>query len=288
MQKEISLLTENASNLTIIQPYDDTAKLAQQLARIEAATAAAIQAAADREHAARTEAVRRDIQRRAQRMIDDFVTSEAARAGIAELKTGRIVVMLKKPKEYYNAYVESVALMLSDGYLLDRPVKELIADVLPEASRRAKCAPTLSASCWYQEFSPAVQKRVNGLLASLRLKTAPNNLSEVSKVIRAFHSGQSEAVGPTGTTLNGKRFQFNGDGSMIWAGAEYSIILKRSSRYVRIGGEYINIDTTLKALGITAGDIAAWEANAAILHAKRRANEASHDESEHFTGSRYD
>jgi hypothetical protein len=196
--------------------------------------------------------------------------------------------MLKKPKEYYNAYVESVALMLADGYLLDRPVKELIAHVLPEASRRAKCAPTLSASCWYQEFSPAVQKRVNALLVSLRLPSAPNSLSEVRKAIRAFHSGQSETVGATGTTLNGKRFQFNGDGSMIWSGAEYSIVLKRGSRYIRIGGDYINIDTTLKALGIPAAEIAAWEAHAATLHAKRRDNESVHDEAEHFTGSRYD
>jgi hypothetical protein len=276
------------NNPATISPYDDQAKLTQHLARIEAATDVAVQAAADREHATRTEAIRRDIQRRAQRMVDDFVTSEAARAGIAELKTSRIMVMLKKPKEYYNAYVESVALMLADGYLLDRPVNALIAHVLPEASRRAKCAPTLSASCWYREFSPAVQKRVNALLASLRLRTAPNTLSEVSKAIRGFHSGQSETVGATGTTLNGKRFQFNGDGSMIWAGAEYSIVLKRSSRYVRIGADYINIDTTLKALGITAAEIAAWEAHAAILHAKRRDNEATHDEAEHFTGSRYD
>jgi hypothetical protein len=271
-----------------IKPYDDAARLQQALDRIEAQTAAAVRAATEKERAARTEAIRRDIQRRAQSMVDDFVKLEVARAGITDLKASRILVTLKKPKEYYNAYFEAVSLMLRDDYLLDRPVKELVADVLPEASRRAGCSPILPASCWYAEFSPAVQKRVNSLLATLKLKTVPSNLSEASKAIRAHHSGQSEAVGPTGVTLNGKRFQFNGDGTIIWADAEYTITVKRESRYVRIGADYVNIDTTLKALGIPVDDIAAWEANAVILHAKRRSNETVHNAAEFHTGTKYD
>ena len=132
-----------------IQPYDASAKLQQQLARIDATQQAAIQAAADKEHAARTEAYRRDIQRRGRCMINDFVKTEVARLGIADLKVSQIVVMLKKPKEYYDAFSEAAQLMLVDDYLLDRPVKDLKAYVLAEASKRAGCVPMLSDSCWY-------------------------------------------------------------------------------------------------------------------------------------------
>ncbi|HDR9081969.1 TPA: hypothetical protein QDA98_004600 [Burkholderia vietnamiensis] len=271
-----------------IQPYDDSAKLRQQLARIDATHQAVIQAEADKAHAARTEMYRRDIQRRAQRMVDDFVKAEAGRAGIAELKASRILVMQKKPKEYYNAFVEAVSLMCVDGYLLDRQVKDLKPFVLAEASKRARCAPTLSDSCWYADFSPAVQKRVNSLLAGRHASPVPTNLAKVRDTLRAHHSGQSEAIGPTGITMNGKRFQFNGDGSMIWAGDERKITVKGNSRYVRIGPDSVNIDKTLQALGITPDELAMWEANAAIVYAGRRANETYHDEAEHHCGTRYD
>ncbi|KVD72789.1 hypothetical protein WI89_13775 [Burkholderia ubonensis] len=285
----IDSTTHQQEDSTIdFQPYDDSAKLTQQLARIDAANQAAIQAAADKAYAARTETYRRDIQRRVQRMVDDFVKTEAARIGIAELKASRVLVMLKKPREYYNSFVEAVSLMQADGYLLDRQVKDLKPFVLAEASKRAGCAPALSDSCWYSEFSPAVQKRVNALLAGMKLTTVPVSLAKVRDALRAHHSGHSEVIGPTGITMNGKRFQFNGDGTMIWAGDERKITTKVGSRYVRIGPDSVNIDKTLQALGITPDELAQWEANAAIVYARRRANEAYHDETEHHCGTRYD
>lgn len=75
---------------------------------------------------------------------------------------------------------------------------------------------------------------------------------------------------------------------MIWSGNEYKITLKRGSRYIRMGAEYVPIDKTLTAFGIAAEQVAAWEANAANLHAQRRSNEAAHNEAEHYTGSKYD
>jgi len=249
-----------------------------------------------REREARAKAALVDEYRRsAAKAINDFAQKHCeylkAKHGI-DLQPSRVVVTLKKPKEYYEALFEAAALMRNDTYLLDRKVKDTIAEVFPEAARRAGYKDHIPESAWYNEFGPSLQRRVNRLLEEYGASDDCNSLSKVRELIRAGRkaSGGTPTEAATGADLATGRFQFNGDGTVHWFGSELTIQRKGAGRtqYVKAGGKLVNVFKALASLGVPQATVELWLKNAEVAYLRRREQEQRHEENLQEYGSKYD
>ena len=240
-----------------------------------AAVAADQKARAD---AAKAEGVRR----LAAQEITDYIKSKMelykAVHGV-DLQVSRVLVTLKKPKTYYAAWLEAAAMIARDTYLLDRKVGETIAEVLPEAARRAGYRGALRDSIWYDEFSVPLQKRVNIALERYGCTDKCNSLSKVRDLVKSHGARQQDADKTTGQDFPQGSFSFNGDGTVCWFGNELSIRIKGTgkTRYVTVKGKDINIVKTLESMGVSRETIDRWAMNAEAAHRQRLADKGVHD-----------
>ncbi|MDR5772145.1 MULTISPECIES: hypothetical protein [unclassified Caballeronia] len=257
----------------------------EQLKKISAA-------AAEREARAKA-AMTEECRRMAAKAINAFAKEHCQylrdRYG-ADLQPSKVFVALKKPKAYYDAIFEAAALMKNDSYLLDRTVKGTIAELFPEAARRAGYKEHIPDSAWYNEFSPSLQKRINKLLDEYGATDECSSLSKVRALIRAGRKPKGNADAVTGDDLPMGRFHFNGDGTVCWFGNELTIQRKGASgtRYVKAGGKLVNIVKALERAGVTRATLDLWEKNAEAAYKRRREAEAVHDENLREWGTKYD
>jgi hypothetical protein len=252
---------------------------------------AAARELAQKERASRTETYRREAIKEINRWATAHCKYLVEMHNLDELLPGKVHVTLKKPKSYYEAQFEAVAMMTRDTYLLDRPVKALIAELFPEACRRAGHTGRLPESVWYNEFSPPLQKRVTNYLVGFKPTKDCNTLSKVTALIKAgrkFRNAAEEKY--TGRDFPQGRFQFNGNGTVCWFGNELTIQTKGKSRiaYVRVGGKYKNVLKTLDELGVDRATAGQWVENAEVSYHKRQQHEALHDENLKTFGMKYD
>jgi hypothetical protein len=249
---------------------------------------------AAREREARAQAARvEDYRRGAAKAINDFAREHCQylkdKYGV-DLQPSKVFVALKKPKAYYDALVEAAALMKNDTYLLDRKVKDTIAEVFPEAARRAGYKETIPESAWYNEFSPSLQRRINRMLAEYGVTDECNSLAKVRDLIRTGGKSGIRNSGETGADLPTGRFHFNGDGTVHWFGSELTIQRKGAggTQYVKSGGKLVNVIKTLESQGVTRDTIEQWAKNAEAAYKRRREHEEMHDENLRQYGSKYD
>jgi hypothetical protein len=260
------------------------------LAAFKSAIDASATEAARQERTRRTELYRREAAKEINRYARHYCKELAARYNIDELQPSKVHVTLKKPKSYYEAIFEAVCMMVSDTYLLDRSIKATISELFPEVCRRAGHRDRLPDSVWYNEFSPALQSRIMKRLADFEPTQECDSLSKVSALIKEGRKAAASGERPVGRTFPHGRFQFNGNGTVLWFGNELTLAEKGKGRtlYVRVGGKYEGVYKTLLGLGVNRETAVQWRSNAEAAYSQRQEQEAFHEANLASCGTKYD
>ncbi len=207
-----------------------------------------------------------------------------------DLKVQPVLVMFKRPREYYEAWFEAALLIGRDTYLLDRQVQETVAEVFPEACRRAQYSDRLPDSLWYKPFGETLQKRINGRFQYYGITDDCNSLAKLRDLIKSGMTGNKSPEAETGQDFPQGRFYFNGDGTVYWFGSELTIQRKGNggTQYVKFNGKSLNLIKELVGMGVSRPNIERWVKNAEMAYRRRMEAEATHQQNMAEFGSKYD
>lgn len=194
-----------------------------------------------------------------------------------ELRADPVLIKFKRPREYYDAWLEAALLIGTDTYLLDRTVKATIAEVFPEACRRARHTGDFPEGIWYNPFGEILQKKINNRFQSYGITDECNSLAKLRDLIKSGMSGRKSPETETGQDFPQGRFYFNGDGTVYWFGSELTIQRKGNggTQYIKVGGKSVNLIKTLAGMGVSRDTADRWIKNAESAYHRRQEVESA-------------
>ncbi|OWT75443.1 MULTISPECIES: hypothetical protein [unclassified Achromobacter] len=195
------------------------------------------------------------------------VTAEADRVfGLAQFRVSYRIA-LQKPKAYYAAAQEAVAILLARPYMLTYKSADLFAELTSRVQVHLGTDAVIDKTYWYKPLTDLQLKEIALLVRNFHFDPKVHTqLNLIADMLRAGPPcADGAAARPTGGDSNSGSVQFISKKLVRIAGKDRAIRWRRDKPYVRdTDGTEHNLLTLLGGAGIPAETATAWMEHAQV------------------------